>query len=592
MERFTRLASGERELSIRLRIPRRPAITPALRALETLENIAHEYGSGIERRKRQLLSRLERARLTSAAAVERLHEVASFLLAYPDNAAVHRSALKLLRGFGARRDVARFATALTNSGIAGTPITFRFFSKMSRWLASHWPERLSIDWDDFEDTGLLEALLPLMAHSAEAPGLDEYDLGLKGWIERMKARGESDASFLIQAAAALPAAWPLRDVLHDSIDAPMTLRWGPSGPSRTAVLAPPLKGRGRRTLHPQRDPLSRARPDLMSEAYRPPIAVRPLSVSQGSSYLDMTREAMVTRKRDLDAFANADPRDVRLVEYDDGLSFACLGVAPADRLLLESVYGFLTLKNGTPIGYVLASALFQSCEIAYNVFDTFRGAEAALVYARAIAMSRHLFGADSFTIYPYQLGADNEEAIASGAWWFYYKLGFRPKHRAVQRVLARELGRMQRNPGHRSTPATLRALASDNLYFHLNGERNDVIGELPLANVGLAVSDSLAQRYGAARTDAAAELAIEARRALGLRSLAGWSADEREAFNRWAPLVLLVPGIGRWNEDERLGVAQVIRAKGGRRESDFVHRFDAHARLRTALRKLARQQAP
>src|SRR5260221_8761885 len=49
------------------------------------------------------------------------------------------------------------------------------------------------------------------------------------------------------------------------------------------------------------------------------------------------------------------------------------------RSLLESVYGFLTLKNGVPMGYVLTSALYHSAEVAFNVFDTFRGAEAGPV---------------------------------------------------------------------------------------------------------------------------------------------------------------------------------------------------------------------
>jgi hypothetical protein len=35
-----------------------------------------------------------------------------------------------------------------------------------------------------------------------------------------------------------------------------------------------------------------------------------------------------------------------------------------------------------------------------------------------------LFDVDSFTINPYQLGDGNDEALASGAWWFYYKFGF------------------------------------------------------------------------------------------------------------------------------------------------------------------------
>ena len=40
--------------------------------------------------------------------------------------------------------------------------------------------------------------------------------------------------------------------------------------------------------------------------------------------------------------------------------------------------------------------------------------------------------------------------------------------------------------------------------------------------------------------------------------------------------------------DER-ALVDVIRAKGGRRESDFVARFDAHPRLGAAIAALARR---
>ena len=38
---------------------------------------------------------------------------------------------------------------------------------------------------------------------------------------------------------------------------------------------------------------------------------------------------------------------------------------------------------------------------------------------------------------------------------------------------------------------------------------------------------------------------------------------------------------------DRRALAEVIRAKGGRRESDFVLRFNAHRRLHRALIRLA-----
>ena len=133
-----------------------------------------------------------------------------------------------------------------------------------------------------------------------------------------------------------------------------------------------------------------------------------------------------------------------------------------------------------PVGYVLNSALYRSAEIAYNVFETWRGAEAGAIYGRVLATVRHLFGADSFTIYPYQLGEGNREALESGAWWFYQKMGFRPRDREVRRRMGEEQRRMRIRPSHRSSIATLKRLAGANLYYHLGRRREDVIGLLPL----------------------------------------------------------------------------------------------------------------
>ena len=53
-------------------------------------------------------------------------------------------------------------------------------------------------------------------------------------------------------------------------------------------------------------------------------------------------------------------------------------------------------------------------------------------------------------------------------------------------------------------------------------------------------------------------------------------------------MVLLLPGVERWTRAEKKALAAVIGAKGGRSESEFVARFDAHRRLRAALVRLAR----
>ena len=114
----------------------------------------------------------------------------------------------------------------------------------------------------------------------------------------------------------------------------------------------------------------------------PPRRIRRLGEADARAMLDLAREAMVTRSRDLYTFTAANLGDACLVDCGDGLEFFCIGVEPEQRLLLDAVYGLLTLRNGVPIGYALFSALWRSSEVAYNVFETFRGGESAWVYGR------------------------------------------------------------------------------------------------------------------------------------------------------------------------------------------------------------------
>lgn len=563
--------------------PPRPSAPAVRAALARLEAIRFEFGPAFARERRRLLARAYRRRHARAADVLRLHECLVVALAYPDDPTTLALAARLLRRFANRPDLARWRSALEGSGIDGTHVRFRFFAPTALRLARRWPQRLAFDWDAWDEPARLEELLSLLAVHGESPGLDEYDLGLRGWLARMKGPREGDAAFAVRRLADRVRDPFVFEKLVDGVDAPMVLAAGPGGPSRTLARWP----RARPVF--QREPLRRGRPDLRAELSRPPASVTALARPDGERLVAMAAEAMVTRARDLDAFAYADPRDVRLVDCGGGLQFACLGLLPERRLLLESVYGFLTLRNGVPTGYVLTSALFGSAEIAYNVFETHRGGDAGPVYGRVLAMTKHLFGTDSFTIYPYQLGgAGNEEGLASGAWWFYRKLGFAPRAAWARRAMRAEEAKLAREPAHRSSRRFLARIAEENVYWHEGPKRDDVIGLLPLASVGLAVTDLLAKRFGGDGDRGAAACAREAAALLGAGPGAGWSAAERQAFGRWAPLALLLPGVRSWSAAERRALAAVMRAKGGRRESDFVRAFDAHPKLRAAVARLAR----
>ena len=147
---------------------------------------------------------------------------------------------------------------------------------------------------------------------------------------------------------------------------------------------------------------------------------------------------------------------------------------------------------------------------------------------------------------------------------------------------------MKTNPKHRSSLATLEKLASENVYLVLRKNKKDVFGRMSPGSVGLRITEYLAKHYGADRERGIRECSREAARLLGVRSTKSFSTGERLAWNRWAPLVMILPGVARWSPKDRRALVKVIRAKGGRRESDYVRKFDAHRKLRTAIFNLAK----
>jgi hypothetical protein len=546
------------------------------RILGVLERSKDRYGTGEAEAKLVLLRRLDRAQLPSARAVRRLHEVLCFLRAYPDDARVLALVEHMLQRFSGRADLRREREALTDSGIAGTPIRYRFFWSTLRWLTRRWPDRIEIDRSETEIADKLALALPLLVTWGEAAALRQLNPPAFATLDRLRARGEGVAAFFARRIEAMPGDAFTREAFHDAIEPTYELKPAADTPSLTRAkhAAAPLAY--------QREPLRRARPDLRGELGRIYRAVRIASAREGGQLIELARGAMVTRSRDLDAFAYGNARDVRLVDDGGGLGFALIGVIPERRALIAATCGYLILRNGVPIGYGEAFVTGRSAAMTFNIFATFRGAETAWTFARTLAMVRHVFGADSFSLDPYQLGKGNDEAIASGAWWFYYKLGFRPLTADARRILRQELAAKRADAAHRSRAATLRALAESYLVFEFDRARTPLLP--PVAELGLRIGDGLAARAAGERERFLAECSREAMRLTGLRSLRGFSVGERLAWQRWSPLVVLaLPGISHWSRAERRDLARIIRAKGGPDESEFIARFAAHLKLERAL---------
>ena len=192
---------------------------------------------------------------------------------------------------------------------------------------------------------------------------------------------------------------------------------------------------------------------------------------------------------------------------------------------------------------------------------------------------------------PYQLGADNLEALRSGAFYFYHHLGFEPRDLAVRQILAEETRKIARDRRYRSSLPILRRLARDEACLTLPGGSPEPERRVRARDLAALVTRAVARRHGGNRESATRDAVRRVARALGVGRLSGWTDAERRAFRQWALVVALVPDLERWPVSSRARLVRMIRAKGGRGEGPYVRRLLGLGRLRRALEVLIRPSA-
>lgn len=274
------------------------------------------------------------------------------------------------------------------------------------------------------------------------------------------------------------------------------------------------------------------------------------------------------------------------------MCLAVIGVLPAERMSLEANYAWFMIANGVPIGYGGVSPLFHQANTGINIFDPFRQSEAAFLWAQCLRAFHTLFGVTRFLVNADQFGEGNAEAIRSGAFWFYHKLGFRPADPAVRELAAVEVDRLKRRRGYRSPPATLRKLATGDVYLTLPGfPRDALFDEGLLVDCSSAVTRLLAEERAGSRGAALDAIVRRVRAALGVSAMQAWPAGEQESFVRLASVVALIPDVAQWSAPDRGSLVDVMRAKGRPQERDYVRLAREHSKLRTNLTAILSRSA-
>ncbi len=553
-----------------------------------------------------ILLRLERARQRRPGAAEaaralasarafttsdperliRFHEALLFLRAYPHDRRVRDGAERLLRTFARRlaalehagEDLSPF-DAPEVAGIAGTTIGTDYSFDAARFLVRRFPRRVRLDWDAGVATDRMRTSWPQFLPLLEEEALADANVAYFEWLEAGAGRRRNDPAWLLERYARLPFPRDDRAERFDSLEVPIAWELGDGSASRTRMRIP-----GPAPFFHDAPFLSRRDVSLEAVLSGPPLALRRLTRAQGERICDRMREATAARYREFYTFTYADSASVVAARPGRGVELFLVGVEAERRLPLRSAYGGFVVKNGVPIGYIEGLALAERLEIGFNMYYTFREGESAWIYAQVLKLHKDALGVTSFSIDPYQLGVENDEALDSGAFWFYRKLGFRPTSAAVRRLLAREERRIARDPAYRSSRRTLERLVVGNLIYDAPGTTPGAWDRFHVRNIGLGVNRRMRlDGVAADRLRAAAEQRVAAR--LGL-TIARWSPLERRVFSGFALVLDGIADLRRWPAADRRAVAEIVRSKAGRSERRYLQLLRNHLPLRAALLRL------
>jgi hypothetical protein len=591
--------------------------------LAELEAARYRFDRGDGGRIEKFLRFLDRVRFPDPSSVIRFHEALMFVRAFPQNAAVLRLTERILNGFHKKVEAQRESGADMDAfdsfeygGIVGTEMEDTLSFDVARWLIERMPGQVEIAWDNFEPGRELGTTGPRFMPLLEDDAFVEADTPFRRWLEaasgvagkKASGKGKADRLFsslgwLIGRFEQLPLPEPQKAELYESLRIPLRWKLGNSPITRTRNWHPV-----RKIFYHDGPLISRSQVSLVDElAKRPPSFTR-LSLQEGERIADMIREVMLVRYRELYGTTLADPRSVVRADFGRGVSIYLWNLPPDRRLPLRAYVAGLTLKNGVPINYIEAIGLCEWMEVGFNTFYTFRGGEAGWIYAQVLRCLCARMGTTVVSVYPYQLGHDNDEAIQSGAFWFYRKLGFRPGRAEIRKLVEYEEKKIAADPKYRTPARTLKRLAAGHVFYELL--KNDFVesdfpgSEVPQVraprlganrgtaeagawdtfstrNIGLRVNERMAREFAgdADRMRAQTRRALE--RTLRV-STSTWSLIEKTAFENFA--LLFTPAeLRAWAQKEKEDLLKIVRAKTKPDEMVYLRLTQRHSRLRGAL---------
>jgi hypothetical protein len=397
------------------------------------------------RNKLLALQLLSKTRFKSKKEILHYHNQLLFLLSYSDNEEIHALAEKEMERLTTIVSSSeKLKDQLTGSGIAGTITQGAYSLTLTKWLLENYKGEIS--FHSFDESGvhpkeILKHVLP----DTEFELLSDEKLNAEKWLQKAAGTRDKDKllSWLVNTIDSVQANESVKDQLFESMQLFIEINTKDKFFSRSFGKVPVEK----QFFHEDGIIKKFNERELIA---RPLPAEKKLNDTEKKHIIDVSRVALCLLIRETDPITYCEELNLKYFELERGLSIALFSIDSERRLPLESYVGFMMFKNGYPMSYGGAWLFGKRSLIGINIFEAFRGGESAIVFAQLCRCYHMAFGATYFEVEPYQFGKNNPEGIQSGAFWFYFRFGFRPLNDTLHNLSMEEQKKITTRKRYRS----------------------------------------------------------------------------------------------------------------------------------------------
>jgi hypothetical protein len=418
-----------------------------------LNALLFSFDEGAITEKKRILSLLSNKTINVKSVIA-YHESLLFICAYPEDEEIYRMALDEFHR------IAKFIKSLSHtnkqqlndSGLPYTMMVTRFSCDALTEMIQNYGCKIEID--SFEQEGsslnsLLNLTLPSVLKLETTAGFDNLEL-----LNHLGIQPKNRLSFLLAEFNKLEATPLVKDHLWESLKIYLNISNASKNFSRSFNSI-------KVDVYYQNELLKKFDANSLFNKKLP----TPLKLNETTKLelAGVIKKSMLLNMRETDTSTFMHVNSLELYHLERGISIALYGLNANRQLPFQSYIGYTAFKNGYPLAYGGSWIFGETAMFGLNILEAFRGGESGYIMCQLLRTYIQRFQLKYVEVENHQFGKDNPDGIKSGAFWFYYRFGFRPIDLGLKKLADKEFEKILKDKAYRTSENTLIQLCESNL---------------------------------------------------------------------------------------------------------------------------------